>query len=54
MRCYTTAEQLSDPDNDDAILRWNTCVRIMDRYDFAHEPITHDVHGHYGDDMPMR
>ena len=54
MRCYTKAEELSDPDNDDAILRWNTCVRIMDRYEFAHEPMTHDVHTEYGDDMPMR
>ena len=54
MRCYTKAEELSDPDNDDAILRWNACVRIMDRYEFAREPTTHDVQADYGDDMPIR
>ena len=54
MRCYTKAEALSDDDNDDAILRWNTCVRIMDRYEFTHEPMTHDIDGEFGDDMPMR
>ena len=54
MRCYMKAEELSDSDNDDAILRWNSCVRTMDRYDFAHEPMTHDVDAEFGDDMPMR
>lgn len=54
MRCYAKAEELSEPDNDDAILRWNSCVRIMDRYEFAHEPMTHDVDAEFGDDMPMR
>ena len=49
MRCYTKAEELSDTDNDDAILRWNTCVRIMDRYEFTHEPMTHDVDAEYGE-----
>jgi len=54
MRCYTKAEELSEDDNDDAILRWNTCVRIMGRYDFVHEPMTHDVVVEFGEDMPMR
>jgi hypothetical protein len=54
MRSYAKAEQLSEPDNDDAVLRWNTCVRIMQRYDFAPEDMTHDIHGEYGDDVPLR
>ena len=54
MRCYTKAEALSEPDNDDAILRWNSCVRIMDRYDFVQEPMTRDVDAEYGDDIPLR
>jgi hypothetical protein len=54
MRCYATAEELSESNNDDAILRWNTCVRIIDRYDFVDEPMTHDVDAEFGDDMPMR
>ncbi len=54
MRCFTKAEELSEDENDDAILRWNTCVRTMDRFDFVHEPMTHDVDAEFGDDMPMR
>ena len=33
MRCYQEAEQIRPPDNDEAILRWNRCVRLMQ----AHE-----------------
>ena len=35
MQCYAKSEELSDPGNDDAVLRWNTCVRTTQRYDFA-------------------
>ena len=31
MRSYEQAERLSPPGNDDAVLRWNTCVRLMER-----------------------
>jgi hypothetical protein len=31
MRCYAKAEALRPPGNDDAILRWNTCARIIMR-----------------------
>ncbi len=31
MRAYEKAEQLSDPDNGDPILRWNACARIIMR-----------------------
>ena len=54
MHCYTKAETLSEDDSDDAILRWNTCVRIIDRYEFADEPMTRDVDAEYGDDIPLR
>jgi hypothetical protein len=30
MRWYSKAEALRPPDNDDAILRWNTCVRVLE------------------------
>ena len=53
MRCYAKAEELSEPGNDDAVLRWNTCVRIIGRYDFAPETMTRDIHGEYGDDVPL-
>ena len=29
MELYEAAEQLSPPGNNDAVLRWNTCVRIL-------------------------
>lgn len=29
MRCFEKAEKLRPPDNDDAILRWNRCVRLL-------------------------
>ena len=31
MSCYEKAAALAQPDNPDAILRWNTCVRILKR-----------------------
>ena len=54
LRCYAKAEELSHPDNDDAVLRWNTCVRIMQRYDFASEEMTRDIQGEYGDEVETR
>src|SRR5438876_180211 len=29
MRCYGEAEKIRPPGNDDAILRWNRCVRLI-------------------------
>ncbi|HXU69800.1 MAG TPA: hypothetical protein VN947_10750 [Polyangia bacterium] len=31
MRHYETAEKRAEPGNDDAILRWNSCARIIER-----------------------
>ena len=31
MHCYEQAEAVRPKGNDDAILRWNTCVRLMNR-----------------------
>jgi tetratricopeptide (TPR) repeat protein len=30
MNCYAEAEAVRPPDNDDAILRWNRCVRLLE------------------------
>jgi hypothetical protein len=38
MECYEKAEKYSSPDNDDAILRWNTCARIITRYQLTPRP----------------
>ena len=32
MAWYESAEKLSPPGNDDAILRWNTCARVLARH----------------------
>jgi hypothetical protein len=47
MDCYERAIPLRPPGNDDAILRWNTCARILmrnanlrPRPDEAYEPVT--------------
>jgi len=31
MDCYEQAEAIRPPGNDDAILRWNTCARVIMR-----------------------
>ncbi|MBI3664720.1 MAG: hypothetical protein HY236_00595 [Acidobacteria bacterium] len=30
MQCFEDAEKVRPPDNDDAILRWNRCVRLLE------------------------
>lgn len=30
LKCFDEAEKLSPPNNDDAILRWNRCVRLLE------------------------
>ena len=32
MQCYEKAEAVRPPGNDDALLRWNTCARILMRH----------------------
>jgi tetratricopeptide (TPR) repeat protein len=54
MRCYERAEALSPPDNPDAILRWNTCVRVLRRLELAEARparMTHDIQAEFGEDM---
>ena len=38
MEAYEEAEKLSGPENDDAILRWNTCARIIQKYKLTPRP----------------
>jgi hypothetical protein len=38
LHCFAEAEQIHPPGNDDAILRWNRCVRLLQsRPDFEWE-----------------
>jgi tetratricopeptide (TPR) repeat protein len=57
MRCYERAEQLSKPDDPDALLRWNTCARFLEKNEQAkasYSSLTHDVEAGFGDDVPPR
>ena len=45
MEFYEKAEKVRPPGNDDALLRWNTCVRIIESYtDIVPEPTTSGEH----------
>jgi len=57
MRCYEKAEQLSNPADADALLRWNTCARFLDRHEqtsTSEVSSTYDVEASFGDDVPPR
>jgi hypothetical protein len=38
MSCYEQASAMSPADNDDAILRWNACVRVIERSRLSPRP----------------
>jgi len=37
MRCFAEAEAIHPPGNDDAVLRWNRCVRLLQSHPGFHE-----------------
>lgn len=37
MRCFAEAETIHPPDNDDAVLRWNRCARLLESDPGFHE-----------------
>ena len=43
MLAFEEAEKLRQPGNDDAILRWNTCARTLERLHLTEESESHDV-----------
>lgn len=45
MTCYERAEAIRPEGNDDTILRWNTCVRLIERYRL--EPRLEEASGPY-------
>ena len=54
MKWYEKAEAIHPPDNDDAVLRWNTCARVINRDDRLKSrtaPATRD-HG-FDDEVPI-
>ena len=43
MHAFEEAEKLRQPGNDDAILRWNTCARTLERLPLTEESESYDV-----------
>jgi len=57
MQCYEQAEQLAKPNDPDALLRYNTCARYLQKHETPGEQnvsMTHDVISEFGDDVPLR
>src|SRR5262245_32933167 len=59
MHCYERAESHAAADNPDAILRWNTCARLLDRAEKSavaeHEhSIIRDIEAEFGDEARTR
>ena len=55
MHCFERAMALAPPDNPDAILRWNTCARRLEREAapaMAERSMTRDVETEFGDETP--
>jgi len=54
MACYDRAAPISPDNNDDATLRYNTCVRMIQRYSaLKPRPEEHSHVGNYGDSSPL-
>jgi hypothetical protein len=59
MHCFERAERLAPTGNPDAILRWNTCARILARQEESpageHEQsITRDINAEFGEEAFTR
>ena len=52
MQCFEDAEKIRPPDNDDAILRWNRCVRLLETIPRAELQREMEVF-HVGDEPPV-
>jgi|SoiMethySBSTD1v2_1073268.scaffolds.fasta_scaffold334061_3 hypothetical protein len=59
MHCFERAESLATSDNPDAILRWNTCARLLDRAEKSavaehDQSIIRDIEAEFGDEARTR
>jgi hypothetical protein len=56
MRCFERAEKLAPADNPDAILRWNSCARLLARSEkvegeATEASITRDIEAEFGEEV---
>jgi len=52
---YEAADKLADTVNQDAVLRWNTCVRLIERYELKSKPQEPVIHLEaFDDEVPYR
>ena len=54
MRCFEEAEKIAPPGNDDAILRWNRCARILQGLPGLEEHGEHGFEDHDASPVPDR
>ena len=57
MHCYERAESLAPRDNPDAILRWNTCARLLGGLEEAapaETSMTRDIEAEFGEETQTR
>ena len=57
MHCFERAETLAGVDNPDAILRWNTCARWLERHEDVmaeDHSLTRDVESEFGEEVQTR
>lgn len=54
MRHFDAAHRIARPGNDDAILRWNACIRLIERAGLAPEDQSHAHDESFDDDVPVR
>jgi hypothetical protein len=57
MRCYARAETVCSQEEPDAVLRWNTCARLLAEYDqlpTQQESAARHFEVEFNDDVPMR
>ena len=54
MHHFEAAEPLAPDANDDAVLRWNTCVRMIEQYALGEAAPHDDADESFDDDVPQR
>jgi hypothetical protein len=54
LRAYEEAERLSPPGNEDAILRWNACVRLLEKNEHVRPLGENEADDGFSDHVPGR